>query len=371
MKILSIETSCDETAISIVEFKKNNEFTILGNALYSQVDLHQKYGGVFPTVAKREHEKKLPILTREVLKESGLLNISEKRTVEFEEFDRYTEMKKGFDECISNTEKPEIDAISVTNGPGLAPSLWVGVSWAKILSKFWGLPIIPVNHMEGHISASLIAKNRLIEPKYPLISLLVSGGHTELILTEKKGKHKKLGATRDDAVGEGFDKVARLLSLPYPGGPHISKLAETARKENIDLFKFPRPMIKDETFDFSFSGLKTAVRYKVEDIELNDRNIKGVAREFEEAAIEVLISKTKKAIEEYSPNSVLIGGGVSANKHLRKSMKELIDSYQGIDLYLPSMEFSTDNAFMIAVASYLNNKTEETDMLKADANMSL
>ena len=220
--------------------------------------------------------------------------------------------------------------------------------------------------MEGHIFASLVDGNKLITPKFPLISLLVSGGHTEMILTEENFTHTKIGKTKDDSVGEAFDKVARMLSLPYPGGPEISKLAEKGRRENIQYdFSLPRPMIKEASLDFSYSGLKTAVKNLIEKDNCKDIEI---ALEFENAAVEVLIEKLKLAIKKHNPNSILLGGGVSANKYLREEISKL-----NIKTYIPETKYSTDNAFMIGVNGYIrrDRAIEDIDSIKAEPNLSL
>lgn len=365
MKILSIETSCDETAISIVEADGNTppeggvSFKILSNALISQIEHHKEYGGVFPTVAKREHIKNLPILLEQALKEAG----------------------------FKNSKKNGIDAIAVTHGPGLEPALWVGINFAEDLALAWGKPIIPVNHMEGHVMSSLLEKNgghdefsilNFKFPNTPLLALLISGGHTQLVLSKKHLEYEIVGETLDDAVGEAFDKVARMMGLPYPGGPEISKLAEKVGRAT-STFKFPRPMIHSDTCDFSFSGLKTSVLYTLKKIpELTEEIKQKVAKEFEDAVIEVLISKTKKALAESGAQTLVIGGGVSANKKIKKAFENMIESeFSEVTLHTPNPELSTDNAIMIAVAGYFRHaqnpekyKVQNLD-IKADGNLTL
>lgn len=368
MKILSIETSCDETGISILEVKKignKTVFKILANSLNSQIDIHKEYGGVFPALAKREHQKNLPILFAKTIKKAKMTekNISDK-----------------------------IDLISVTSGPGLEPALWTGIVFAKELSQKYKIPLIPVNHMEGHILSVFAEDKKTFSiPKinFPVLSLLVSGGHTELVLMKDWRKYQIIGETLDDAAGEAFDKVARMLNLPYPGGPEISKLAKIGRKylsketeENIkNKIKLPRPMIHSKNFDFSFSGLKTAVLYLVRDLMaenpkiLQDEKIKNsICAEFENAVVETLVFKTKKAIEKYSVKSLVIAGGVSANKYLRQEMTKLTKNKQ--KLFFPSKNMSTDNSVMIGIAGYfrfLDKKQKGTkhSKIKAEGGLKL
>ncbi len=363
MIILGIETSCDETAISVVRAEGEIEapvFEVLGSSIQSQIDIHKEYGGVFPTLAKREHIRNLPIVYAEALKKSGV-------------------------------SEEQIDVIAVTVGPGLEPALWTGINFAKDLGIRCGKAVIPTNHMVGHIASVLLDK----KVEFPAIALLVSGGHTELVLLNNWVDKKKLGETLDDAVGEAFDKVARMLGLPYPGGPEISKLAEEARIQNISLEKkFPRPMMHSGDFNFSFSGLKTAVLYYLRDltslptmdplpsgIPSPDQGLpamparqagegsKGgvsfqtklaVAREFEDAVIETLLSKTQKAIDEYSPKSLIIGGGVIANKALRENFLKLKEKYSELEIFVPEKELTTDNATMIAMAGYIEYLQDKT-----------
>lgn len=424
MKILSIETSCDETAISLLSISKN-KIEVLGDALHSQIELHAQYGGVFPMMAKREHQKNLCPLLIKTLKESQSFKVI-KSKVENKKvnklrkiLERETDLVEHFVSDVIQIKKPNIDVIAVTKGPGLEPALWVGISFAKALSELWGIPVIGVNHMEGHIVSVLLNRNDSQKAKveseklnskakkiqnlnvntihFPALSLLVSGGHTELVLIKDWGKYEIIGKTKDDAVGEAFDKVARILGLPYPGGPEISKLAEQSRnlshesqvtslKENT--YALPRPMMHTKDFDFSFSGLKTAVLYMVQKIkagantregEKQNEEIKNedrleIAREFEDACVDVLIHKTKKAIEHYGIQTLIVGGGVSANKHLRANLETLKDKC-GINLYLPEKAMATDNAIMIAIAGYLNvykkKKITSQKNIKAEGHLSL
>jgi len=386
MKILSIETSCDETSISILECSgglKKPSFKILANNLNSQIEIHAPFGGVFPALAKREHIKNLPILLEQTLKDSNL-----------------------------NKKKNQIDLIAVTYGPGLEPALWTGIVFAKELALKWNIPIIPVNHMEGHmLSAFGKSDGKFSIPKveFPALSLLVSGGHTELVLAKEWMKYKILGETLDDAAGEAFDKVARMLELPYPGGPEISRLAEEARKSSKNLgrgvlksiaqadepsianfqqkimcgfqnttneifncIKLPRPMIHSKNFDFSFSGLKTAVLYLIRDLKKENPNIlenidvkKAIALEFENAVIETLVHKTKKAMEKYDIQTLIVAGGVSANKHLYNEIKKIISSKQ--KLLFPQKGLSTDNSIMIGITGYFRFLKNKGKIIKASS----
>ncbi|MBL7045509.1 MAG: tRNA (adenosine(37)-N6)-threonylcarbamoyltransferase complex transferase subunit TsaD [Parcubacteria group bacterium] len=383
MKILAIETSCDETAVSLVETDGAN-FSVLGDSLFSQVEMHKEYGGVYPSVAKREHSKNLTPLLLNTLKESGLYVASEGSEISKEQFEkikellfREPELFVHFVTLLSRLKKPDIDAIAVTSGPGLEPALWVGINFAKALSLVWDLPLVPINHMEGHIIASLMKNEGVEKPESPSIALLISGGHTELVLMNKIGEYKVIGETKDDAVGEAFDKVARMMGLEYPGGPEISKLAEMARKDNLERkYELPRPMIHEDSFDFSFSGLKTAVLYLIKDIGgLSEEDKKIISREFEDAVTEVLVSKTKRAVEEYGAKSVIVGGGVSANKNIREAVTNLKQEYTDLSVYIPDARLSTDNAIMIATVAYFKLKSmkpiPEPGNIVANGNLSL
>ncbi len=377
MKILAIETSCDDTGISVLDVKKpashqggfgsKDVFTILANNTNSQIMIHTPYGGVFPALAKREHQKNLPIVFKKTLEQAKI-----------------------------KIEK--IDLITVTYGPGLEPALWTGIVFARELSEKYNIPIMPVNHMEGHIF-SIFPKNKktfTIDSSkniFPMLSLLVSGGHTELILIRDWMKYKKIGQTRDDAAGEAFDKVARMMGLPYPGGPVISSLAQKAREEKLRitnyelLIKLPRPMIYTKDYDFSFSGLKTAVLYLIRDLKEKDPNIldkikikQSVAKEFEDAVVETLTHKTIKAIKQYKIKTLIVGGGVSANKYLQeiitKDIKKLRKSdFLNVKVHFPVLTLTGDNAIMIGVAGYFQYKKKKTikniNSIKAKGNLSL
>lgn len=369
MKILGIETSCDETAVSLIEVnEKTNAVKILGNTVHSQIDVHASYGGVFPILAKREHQINLIPVLAKTLKEAGFLKETKNQSIDSETLkllEREEELLKSFKDFIPTIQKPEIDFISVTIGPGLEPALWVGLSFARALSSTWNIPLIPCNHMEGHILTALIKKEKndyvLLKPTFPALSLLISGGHTQIVLIDNIGSYKIVGETRDDAIGECFDKVARTLGLQYPGGPKISKLADEARKENISSPEpLPRPMIDTKNLDFSFSGLKTAVLYLVQKLtaenkKLNDAQIKGIAREVEDSVTEVIISKMKQAIEKYAVSTLIIGGGVIANKNIREHLEKLARECS-VKLMLPQFDHATDNGLMIALAGYFNSK---------------
>ncbi|MFA6340999.1 MAG: tRNA (adenosine(37)-N6)-threonylcarbamoyltransferase complex transferase subunit TsaD [Candidatus Paceibacterota bacterium] len=382
MIILGIETSCDETAVCLIEAEKDS-VKILGNQLYSQVELHKQYGGVFPMMAKREHAKNLVPLLEKCLKESKLF-ILKKNEIPREKIRKILEKENDlfseFVELIEKIERPNIDAIVVTNGPGLEPALWVGVVFAKALSLAWDIPVFPVNHMEGHIYVAALVGSKteykFKKIRYPAIALLVSGGHTQIVLVKEQLEHEIIGNTRDDALGEAFDKVARILGLPYPGGPEISKLAEKERVEHpnkITSYPLPRPMIHSHDLNFSFSGIKTAVLYTVQKIpKLTDEIRQEIAKEFEDAVVEVIVKKTKEALEQYGAESLIIGGGVSANKKIRDDFAKITEEL-GLELMIPEISTSTDNAFMIAIAGYLNiisGKKPETDF-KAEGNLSL
>lgn len=369
MVILGIETSCDETAISLLEVNNAGGkpvFRVLGNAVNSQIDLHRQYGGVFPNLAKREHAKNLVGLLSQCLDEAGLSKKKDRQEIESglrAQISKILEREGGLESALaaflSENSKPDIDLISVTHGPGLEPALWVGVNFASALSLSWNVPVVPANHMEGHILASIVplgpSPASLPDISFPLVALLVSGGHTELVLAKDWQNYEIVGQTKDDAAGEAFDKVARVLGLPYPGGPQISKLAREARENNIPgHFKFPRPMLHSPDLDFSFSGLKTSVLYAVKNTgNLSKELAMDAAREFEDAAVEVLVSKSIKAIEKFAAKTFIIGGGVSANTRLKEEMRRAISVRSPETAFMaPPPDLSTDNAVMIAAAGY-------------------
>ena len=388
MIILAIETSCDETSVAVIEAKgrlKNPSFEILSNIVLSQVKIHAHWGGVVPMMAKREHQKNLiPILKKTLIKaellkptyDVGFENRHRKSVLAI--LNREPELLEQFLEFIPKIEIPKIDAIAVTVGPGLEPALWVGVNFARALALVWNKPIVGVNHMEGHIVASLLKLNLKSQiskiMQFPAIALLVSGGHTELVLIKKWGDYKIIGQTRDDAAGECFDKTARMLELPYPGGPQVAKQAENFKKYPLTFrmggwtrqetekeafnIKLPRPMIDSKDYDFSFSGLKTAVLYMLRDMKERHVNIGDftpmICNEIQQAIVDVLISKTIRAAKEFGAKSIILGGGVAANSELRAQMKKAVkDKLYPTALYLPLAKLTTDNAAMIAAAGYL------------------
>ncbi|PIY96170.1 MAG: tRNA (adenosine(37)-N6)-threonylcarbamoyltransferase complex transferase subunit TsaD [Candidatus Kerfeldbacteria bacterium CG_4_10_14_0_8_um_filter_42_10] len=368
MIILGIETSCDETAAAIVQMKarlRNRAFSptfeILSSVISSQVDIHAKTGGIVPEVAAREHIKNILPIIDQALKKASL-------------------------------DYHRIDVIAVTGGPGLITSLLVGAETAKVLAYTWNKPIIKVNHLEGHIYSNWLRAqdSGLKAPQFPLLALVVSGGHTELVLMKKHLDYQVIGQTRDDAAGEAFDKVAKLLGLGYPGGPIISQLAQKGKR---DAFKLPRPMINENNFDFSFSGLKTAVLYLIKDRSKTKlpatrplRIAKRVGRasyqlqanlcaSFEQAAIDVLVEKTIKAAKKYKVKSVLLSGGVAANELLRESLKTKVKKELPASHFsLPTLQLCTDNAAMIAAAGYYHatyHGSEDWQKLSVDPNWEL
>ena len=395
MKILAIETSCDETAVAVVDAtggENSARFQVLGNALVTQIELHRGFGGVFPALAKREHAKNLVPVLEAALEEAEMLR-EDTQAIPQDLHDRIAallerepELSEQLIEFLSENEKPAIDAIAVTAGPGLEPALWVGINLAKALALAWDLPIVSVNHMEGHTLSALARKDEddehvltIRDVAMPTLALLISGGHTELVLMEPWLSYRLIGQTRDDAVGEAFDKVARMLSLPYPGGPEISKLAEAARNEPDDFtagIDLPRPMMNDGSCDFSFAGLKTAVLYLMKKYpDISDEDRKRFAVAFEDAAADVLSEKTSRALEETGAETLVLGGGVSANTHIRRVFSEKLESeHPHVSLRIPPYDLTTDNAVMIALAGFYHAaRSDFTDpaALAADGNRSL
>lgn len=388
MKILAIETSCDETAICIMDANGSADtptFTVLGNALLSQAHLHAAFGGVFPNLAKREHQQNLVPILMEALREADMLVprttplTDEIETQIKHTLEREPELCTFFLEFIRTYDAPVLDCVAVTHGPGLEPALWVGINFAKVLAHVWSLPIVPVNHMEGHVLSAIFGEEKKsryqeasIEEGFPAIALLVSGGHTELQLIKGIGNYELIGHTRDDAAGEAFDKCARLMGSSYPGGPEISRLAAEARSMKLPpTFALPRPMIDSHDLDFSFSGLKTAVRRTIEKHgELSDDERRALAREVEDAIVDVLVKKTLAAVETHRAASIIVGGGVSANAHLRAHLTATAQ----VPVVFPPRELSTDNAIMIAMAGYSHALKEEyvdPKHLKAIGNLKL
>ena len=394
MIILGIETSCDDTALALIETRGSGdsfECRVIASLVHSQADLHTSYGGVYPALAKREHGKNIIPLLKKLLEES---NLPTTQTLDDSTFSHTIET---FREDVSSQNAelfeallnapflkniPSIDRIAVTEGPGLEPALWVGISFTRILSALWNIPVTPINHMEGHIVGSLLNPEtpqgvwqKLQESRFPALALLISGGHTELIHIQGIGNYSIIGQTKDDAVGEAFDKTARLLGLPYPGGPHISRLAQQARDENVPSpTTLPRPMIGSNDLNFSFSGLKTAVLYAVRKAEqegsFDDTFKKGIAREFEEAVRETLISKIKAALDSIEVHTLIIGGGVSANTYLTSHISKLAEEYS-IPIFLPSRHVSGDNALMIALAGAFQTTTKTPGEIRAHGTKKL
>ncbi|MBP9827569.1 tRNA (adenosine(37)-N6)-threonylcarbamoyltransferase complex transferase subunit TsaD [Patescibacteria group bacterium] len=335
MRILGIESSCDETAISLVVGDESG-VRVEKSIIRSQAQMHDVFGGVVPEVAAREHLEVIAALLHE-LPSTG----------------------------------EGIDAIAVTAGPGLAPALRVGTETAKALAYAWQKPLVPVCHLEGHIYASWLSENANVA--FPALALIVSGGHTELVLMRDHGKFERLGETLDDAAGEAFDKVAKMLGLGYPGGPRVAELASSGDRTAFD---FPRAMLDRDDFMFSFSGLKTSVLYTLRenDDKLIDPTFRrNIAASFEEAVIDVLVKKTMRAVKKHQPASVILAGGVAANLHLRESLRKACDAI-GTTLHVPDFAYSLDNAAMIAAAGYYRFKAGATiDPLKlvVDPNMDI
>lgn len=363
MVILSIETSCDETAVSIIEATgdfPNATYKVLGDAVLSQIEAHRGFGGVFPTVAKREHAFALVPILEKALSEAKLAALPHTMLYPEQKEDlrallsREEGLADGIFSLYERYNTPAVDLIAVTEGPGLEPALWVGINFAKALGKIWKVPVIGVNHMEGHIFSSIFEETHLAPIEFPALSLLISGGHTEFVLSRNWAEYEIVGKTRDDAVGEAFDKVARMLGLPYPGGPEISKLAEEHRATHpSESINFPRPMLGNNDCDFSFSGLKTAVLYYLKGKEPGSYDRAEVARAFEDAVGDVLVGKARKAIEQFNIRTLILGGGVSANKHLRDRFTAAFGTDRSdVALYLPERKLTTDNAVMIALVAH-------------------
>ncbi|MBU4274217.1 tRNA (adenosine(37)-N6)-threonylcarbamoyltransferase complex transferase subunit TsaD [Patescibacteria group bacterium] len=385
--ILAIETSCDDTGITIVKTGENGSFKVLSNIISSQVEIHKKWGGVYPALAKREHQKNLVPVLIDSLRKSRLSKIknskSKKKDYSFKFKDlekileREKELQKRITSFFKKYQKPDIDLIAVTNGPGLEPCLWTGVNFAKTLSYFWDLPIISVNHVKAHIFVNMLQNGKikkLIKRDFPAICLIVSGGHTLLFLMKGFGKYEILGETRDDAAGECFDKTARILGLGYPGGPEISKrAAEFFGKPKI---KLPRPMINTKDYDFSFSGLKTAVLYdNLKKVRKDKKYIQEMCKEIQQSIIDVLARKTINAAINRKAKSIILGGGVVANKELRKQFTERVKKLvPKAKLFIPKPENCTDNALMVAIAGYFKykgGKKEKWKKIKVDANLKI
>jgi N6-L-threonylcarbamoyladenine synthase len=387
MKILAIETSCDDTCIALADYSAKN-FKLLSNLISSQIEIHKKWGGVYPTLAKREHQTNLVPLFIKALKESGLLNTEVKnqklklqiKTQKIKQLlEREEILSRQLIKFLEKYQKPKIDYIAVTIGPGLDPCLWTGVNFAKALAYWWDIPIIPINHIEGHILANWLSQNssKKNEIKFPAICLIVSGGHTQIILIKKIEQYKIIGETRDDAAGEAFDKIARILGLGYPGGPIISQQAEISTKNNKLSVQLPRPMFNTKDYDFSFSGLKTAVLYdyikRGSRIKKSKPYIQAMAKEAQQSIIDVLIKKTIKAAKDYKAKTIMIGGGVAANKELRKQFeKKIQQSISNINFIVSEPKFCTDNGAMVAITAcqkIIKKKTLNWDKIKAEPNL--
>jgi N6-L-threonylcarbamoyladenine synthase len=339
MYILGIETSCDETAAAVLSFSASGQAKVLSNIVSSQIEIHKKYGGVVPEIAAREHVLHMIPVVNEALKKA--------------------EIKPG-----------QITAIAVTSGPGLVTSLLAGVETAKTLAYAWQKPLIPVNHIEGHIYANFIAPTEAI--KFPAVVLTVSGGHTNLVLLKKHLSYQIIGETRDDAAGEAFDKGAKMLGVGYPGGPVVSRLAQAGKVGEI---KLPRPMLGSAGFDFSFSGLKTALLYTLKKDKNWAKKIPAYCHELQEAIVETLVAKTIKAAKQYKVKTVMLSGGVAANRRLRELLAETVkQKLPGVQFSLPQLAYTTDNAPMIAMAGYYRFKQKKTvkwGKLKMDCNLEL
>jgi len=376
MEILSIETSCDETAVALVK-EKNSQFFIKDEYISSQIKTHAPFGGVVPNLAARDHLKNLPLLLEKIITKNKI-------------------------------NSKNVDLIAVTQGPGLIPALLIGTNAAKALAYAWKKPLVGVHHVVGHIYANFIHANTEYQTPntkreenivFPILALIVSGGHTELILMKKHMDFKIVGQTLDDAAGEAFDKAAKILDLGYPGGPIVSAMANkfqklskvrpfpfpTIRREipQRRTFRLPRPMLNSPNFNFSFSGLKTAVLYTVRNhpqILKNKKLTQEICAEFQQAVIDVLIHKTISAAKKFKPKTILLGGGVSANKELRKQLGKAIENtLPHIQYQLPDVKYSLDNAAMIAIAGYFKWKFSKNRKpfyntwrtLEANANLRL
>ena len=373
--IMAIETSCDETGVALVRCRRsrnNYHFKVIKHLLHSQIKTHRQYGGVVPEVAAREHAVRLPVLLKVLTDMYGLTNLHHK-----------------------------VDAIAVTAGPGLVTSLLVGVETARTMSFVWQKPLVAVNHLEGHIYANLLrANSRMSNVKiqmpnfeFPLLALIVSGGHTELVLMKKHLSYQLLGSTRDDAAGEAFDKTAKLLGLSYPGGPALAGLAARGNPKAVI---FPRPMLDQPNLDFSFAGLKTAVAIHLQKnysgilpnsraklTTGQDKNTRiaklatraDIAASFEVAVVDTLVGKTLRAVEKYKPRTVLLAGGVAANLMLRQTLEQsLAAKFPKTKFLKPSLNFATDNAAMIAAAGavrYLNGHSTTWERIKVDPQLPL
>ncbi|MCP4041500.1 MAG: tRNA (adenosine(37)-N6)-threonylcarbamoyltransferase complex transferase subunit TsaD [Gammaproteobacteria bacterium] len=319
MRVIGIETSCDETGVAIYDRKRG----LLAHVVHSQVGLHADYGGVVPELASRDHVRKLAPLLERVMDQA-------------------------------ETRRGEVDGVAYTAGPGLIGALLVGAAFSRSLAWAWGVPAIGVHHMEGHLLAPMLEENR---PEFPFIALLVSGGHTQLVQVEGVGDYSLLGESLDDAAGESFDKTAKLLGLGYPGGPALSRLAERGRSGR---FRFPRPMTNRPGLDFSFSGLKTFVRNTLHQEDSDEATRADIALAFEEAVADTMVIKCRRALRETGLKRLVMAGGVSANARLRATL-ERFSADEGVELFYPRLEFCTDNGAMIAYTGCLRLEVGQSE----------
>lgn len=325
MRVLAIETSCDETAAAVYDGERG----LLSHRLYSQVELHAKYGGVVPELASRDHVQKLLPLIEAALADA-------------------------------NTKPEQISGIAYTSGPGLVGALLVGAAVSRSLAFAWGCPAVGVHHLEGHLLAPMLESDA---PDFPFLALLVSGGHTLIAEVRQLGDYQIIGTSLDDAAGEAFDKTAKMLGLPYPGGPALAKLADQGTPGK---FRFPRPMLDRPGLDFSFSGLKTAVVVAVRGLEIDDALRADVAAEFQQAVVDTLVAKCDRALRQTSLPALVVAGGVGANRKLREQLSEL-GKRRHVRVFYPRPEFCTDNAAMIAYAGYRRLAAGESDDLRIRA----
>jgi len=321
-KILAIETSCDETGVAIYD----ENHGIIAHQLYSQVKLHSEYGGVVPELASRDHVRKIVPLVRATLQQAG-------------------------------TKPTDLSAVAYTQGPGLIGALLVGATVGQSLAYAWKLPSIGVHHLEGHLLAPMLEADK---PEFPFLALLVSGGHTMLVDVIALGQYRIIGESVDDAAGEAFDKTAKIMGLEYPGGPRLAKLAE---KGGEDLLRFPRPMTNRPGLDFSFSGLKTFAANQFNASDKSQQAKANIAKSFQQAVVDTLAIKCKRAIKQTGHQSLVVSGGVSANLHLRQKLADLMHSVGG-KAYYPRQEYCTDNGAMIAYAGYCHFKAERPRVAK-------
>ena len=378
MIILGIETSCDETGIAVVRGNKK-KLTILSNIVASQIEVHKKWGGVMPLLAKREHQKNLVPVLLKSLKQAGLYKkiLSQNQSAGFKKkladiLTREPLLLPRVSRFFASCKIPEIDGIAVTNRPGLEPALWAGINFAKTLAFAWKKPLVGIDHLEGH----LLMANPF--PQNPVLSLVASGGHTVLILSKRQGAYTIIGETRDDAAGEMLDKCSRLLGLGYPGGPAIAAMAAKIRNPKHEIrnkfnIALPRPMIHAKNYDFSFSGLKTAVLYDYRSRKVAVRKskvyIRAMCFELQQAMIDVLVTKTLAAAQEHKVKSLLLGGGVSANTELRKQIAARAKTQiPGVSLFMPTPEFCTDNGVMAAFAGYIHYRGVNLTRLRKSAS---